>query len=113
MKHLLTAGRWSDRLTPRELDVLELAVQGLSRQHMAEKLGLRFYTVGSHLKKIHRKLGVHNRAGAVAVALRAGLWKKSFVRVALPDGLETATTFCPCCGSRVQYSKRRPLGGLK
>ena len=60
-------------LTPRETEVMALAVQGLNRPQIAERLGLRSLTVGTHLKKIYPKLGVHNRAAAVAVALRQGL----------------------------------------
>ena len=60
--------RWSglSTLSIRQRQVMELAAQGLSSQAIARRLGLRFYTVTSHLKRIYRKLGVHNRAGAVS-----------------------------------------------
>ena len=60
-------------LTPREQDVLALAVQGLNRPQIAAQLGLQPLTIGTHMKKIHRKLGVHTRAAAVAMVLKQGL----------------------------------------
>ena len=57
------------RLTSRESQVLDLLVQGYTSQQVAESLGIRFYTVTTHLKKIYRKMGVHNRAAVVSKSL--------------------------------------------
>lgn len=53
-------------LTEREREVLELLGQGLSNREMAEALVISENTVKRHLKAIFAKLGVNNRAAAVA-----------------------------------------------
>jgi DNA-binding CsgD family transcriptional regulator len=62
-----------DGLTSRELDVLRLVVEGRSSREIAQTLVLSEYTVARHLTHIFTKLGVENRAGAAAHALRHGL----------------------------------------
>jgi PAS domain S-box-containing protein len=59
--------------TPRELDVLRLAAEGLSTEEMATRLEVSPTTVKTHLKNLYAKMGVSNRAGAVAEALRRKL----------------------------------------
>ncbi len=62
-------------LTPlslREVEVLTLAARGLSVCGIAETLTISPATVKTHLEHIYRKLGVRDRAAAVANALRAG-----------------------------------------
>jgi DNA-binding CsgD family transcriptional regulator len=61
------------RLTPRELSVLRLVSTGNQCHDAAEALGLGEETIRSHLKKAQAKLGVRNRAHAVAEALRQSL----------------------------------------
>jgi len=56
-------------LTPRELDVLRLLVQGLSDTQIAEKLVVSRRTVTTHLTTIYRKLGVNSRSAAMRHAL--------------------------------------------
>jgi DNA-binding CsgD family transcriptional regulator len=60
-------------LTPREIEVLELAAEGLSGPELAKQLVLSPGTVGTHFKNIYAKLGVRNRAAAVAKAMRLGV----------------------------------------
>jgi DNA-binding CsgD family transcriptional regulator len=60
-------------LTPRELSVLRLVSTGSQCHGAAKALGLGEETIRSHLKKAQAKLGVHNRAHAVAEALRQNL----------------------------------------
>ncbi len=60
-------------LTPRELEILRLAAEGLTNREIAKRLYLSVGTVKSHLDNIYRKLEVLDRAHAVAVALRRGL----------------------------------------
>ena len=60
-------------LTPRELSVLRLVSTGSQCHDAAKALGLGEETIRSHLKKAQAKLGVHNRAHAVAEALRQNL----------------------------------------
>jgi DNA-binding NarL/FixJ family response regulator len=62
-------------LTQRESEVLGYLVAGLSNRAVAGKLVLGEETVKSHVRAIFRKLGVNDRAGAVAFALREGIYK--------------------------------------
>jgi len=60
-----------DALTERELDVLRCLVEGItSNRRLAEKLGVSENTVKFHVRNILDKLHLHNRAQAVAFALR-------------------------------------------
>jgi PAS domain S-box-containing protein len=61
------------RLTPRELQVVQLAADGLSGREIAARLVLSPATVKTHFEHAYDKLGVSDRAAAVAHALRAGL----------------------------------------
>ena len=58
-------------LTEREREVLQLLVSGLNNADIGEKLFVSTNTVKQHLKTIFEKLGVHNRAAAVAWATGA------------------------------------------
>jgi two-component system nitrate/nitrite response regulator NarL len=60
-------------LSPRELDVLRLAADGLSAGEIATELHLSAATVKSHLQHVYEKLEVSDRAAAVAQAMRRGL----------------------------------------
>jgi ATP/maltotriose-dependent transcriptional regulator MalT len=61
-------------LTEREIEVLSLAAEGLSGPGIAEHLFLSPATVKTHFEHIYEKLGVGDRAAAVAQALRTGLF---------------------------------------
>ena len=61
------------RLTPREIAVLRLISTGAQNREVAEALGIGEETVRSHVKRAQLKLGVRNRAHAVAEALRQNL----------------------------------------
>jgi DNA-binding CsgD family transcriptional regulator len=60
-------------LTPREIEVLALAAEGLSGPELAENLALSTATVHTHFKNIYEKLRVRTRAAAVAKAMRLGV----------------------------------------
>lgn len=62
-------------LTQRESEILSFVVNGLSNRGIANKLVIGEETVKSHLRAIYRKLGVSDRAGAVATALREGIYQ--------------------------------------
>jgi DNA-binding NarL/FixJ family response regulator len=62
-------------LTHRESEVLALIVTGLSNRGIAGRLVVSDETIKSHLRSIYRKLGVNDRAGAVATALREGIYQ--------------------------------------
>jgi DNA-binding NarL/FixJ family response regulator len=61
-------------LTQRESEVLALTVAGLSNRAIAGRLVVGEETIKSHLRSIYRKLEVSDRAGAVTVALREGIF---------------------------------------
>jgi DNA-binding NarL/FixJ family response regulator len=62
-------------LSHRESEVLALMVAGLSNRAIAAKLIVGDETVKSHARAIYRKLDVGDRAGAVAAALREGIFR--------------------------------------
>lgn len=57
-------------LTPRELEILILLVDGLTMDMISGKLEISSGTVDSHIKNIYKKLHVHNRAGVVSKAIK-------------------------------------------
>lgn len=61
------------QLSPRELDVLKLVVEGYSNPEIANALYLSPNTVKTHIRGIMNKLAVDDRVQAAVVALRAGL----------------------------------------
>jgi DNA-binding CsgD family transcriptional regulator len=60
-------------LTAREREVLGLAANGNSTREIAEQLFVSPATIKTHLEHIYEKLGVSDRAAAVAQGLRTGL----------------------------------------
>nr|MBA2595910.1 hypothetical protein [Chloroflexia bacterium] len=60
-------------LTPRELDVLRLLVEGRSDREIGEALFIGTRTVQTHVANLFAKLEVNARAEAAAVAVRRGL----------------------------------------
>ncbi len=60
-------------LTRREFEVLALMVEGLTNPQIAEKLTVSRSTARAHVSNVLSKLGVSNRAEAVALALRSKL----------------------------------------
>lgn len=61
------------QLTSREREVLALLAQGLSNADAAEHLVIPEATVKTHLARVMKKLGLREKAQAVAVAYRTGL----------------------------------------
>src|SRR3954470_11645443 len=60
-------------LTDREVTILRALARGLSNKQISQELWVTEQTVKFHLSNIYRKLGVSNRAGAVAYAHGQGL----------------------------------------
>jgi DNA-binding NarL/FixJ family response regulator len=60
-------------LTAREREVLELMVNGLPNADIARSMGLSINTIRTHVYNLQRKLGVHSKLAAIAVARQAGI----------------------------------------
>lgn len=60
-------------LTLREMQILECLADGLTNKEIAIRLVLSEETVKSHVKNVYEKLGVSDRAHAVAIALRQSI----------------------------------------
>jgi DNA-binding NarL/FixJ family response regulator len=62
-----------EEITPREMEVLKLLVQGKQNKEIAAELSITERTVKFHISSILGKLGAGNRTEAVTVALQKGL----------------------------------------
>jgi len=58
-------------LTPREAEILAVLANGKTNPEIAAQLSLSEKTVRTHLERVYKKLGVTNRAAAVAAAFEA------------------------------------------
>jgi LuxR family maltose regulon positive regulatory protein len=75
-KPIVSDSEWIEPLSEREIEVLQLIAEGLSRQEVAEKLFLSLNTVKTHARNIYSKLGVNNQMQAVGKARGLGLLEK-------------------------------------
>ena len=64
-----------EKLSSRELEVLQLVAEGNSNSEIASRLHISQATVKSHLIHIFGKLGVSDRTAAVTVALQRGIMR--------------------------------------
>lgn len=64
---------FTEPLTAREIQVLELLAEGLPNKAIADRLGISDQTVKFHVASISGKLGAANRTDAVRRAVRRGL----------------------------------------
>ncbi len=63
----------AEKLSSRELAVLQLIARGCSNQEISERLFISLHTVKTHARHINSKLGVERRTQAVARAKTLGL----------------------------------------
>ena len=68
-----TATALTDKLTQREIEVLQLLAKGLSNEDISKKLFLSEGTVRNHVSSIVDKLGVADRTQAAIIAIQHGL----------------------------------------
>lgn len=66
-------GERNAALTPRELEILQLIVEGKSNKEIADQLRLSANTVAVHRANIMDALGIHKTAELVVYAIRNGL----------------------------------------
>lgn len=62
-------------LTPHELRLLKLLVDGYNYVTASEELNISYNTIKFHVRNIYDKLQVHSKSEAVAIAMRDGLIK--------------------------------------
>ena len=63
----------TQRLTPRQCEVLDLLCEGLSNKMIAKRMGLSEFTVRGHVQAVLGLLGVQSRSQVMFAARRAGL----------------------------------------
>jgi DNA-binding NarL/FixJ family response regulator len=61
-----------ERLTPRELQILQLMADGDPPEKIAEELGMSRHTLRTHTQNVLTKLGVHSKLDAIVAAIRYG-----------------------------------------
>jgi DNA-binding NarL/FixJ family response regulator len=64
---------FTEKLTPRETEVLCLMADGFTTKVIAARLGMQFKTAACHRTRILQKLGVNNTVAAVRWAIRQGI----------------------------------------
>lgn len=74
------------RLTKRELEILRLFAQGLGGKAIASRLSISYTTERNHAQQILVKLGVHNRAAAVARGYERGMLSPAWDREKMGRG---------------------------
>jgi two-component system, NarL family, response regulator LiaR len=61
-----------ERLTPRELEILQRVAAGEASVDIADELGMSRHTLRTHIQNVLTKLGVHSKTDAVVAAIRFG-----------------------------------------
>jgi DNA-binding NarL/FixJ family response regulator len=61
-----------NRLTPRQIEILQLMADGLAPDQIADRLEISRHTLRTHVQNILTKLGVHSKLQALAEAIRHG-----------------------------------------
>ena len=72
----------NNRLSSREVEVLQLIAEGKPNKQVAEELGVSFKTVDKHRQHLMSKLDIHDIAGLTRYALAEGIIESS-VRVTI------------------------------
>jgi len=65
------------RLSPREVEVLQLIAEGKANKQIAAELGISTKTVEKHRDHLMRKLDIHDTAGLTRYAIEAGVIESS------------------------------------
>jgi len=64
-------------LSPRQIEVLELLIKGLTNKDIGLALGISYTSVKTHLESIYERLEVANRQEAISVAIQRGVVRQS------------------------------------
>src|SRR5262245_55437342 len=72
-RHYRPSEQSDHQLTPHQMRLLRLFVEGHNYKSAAAELGVSVNTIGFHVQQIYNKLQVHSKSEAVAKALRAGI----------------------------------------
>ena len=73
IRRILAENPPDQKLTDRQLQILDLVVRGLSNRDIAELLKIREDSVKKHANAIYAKIGAANRVEATAIAIRRQL----------------------------------------
>jgi DNA-binding NarL/FixJ family response regulator len=73
VQRLRSDGSSEVRLTPRQREILQLIAEGCSTKEVARRLDLAVKTVETHRALLMKQLDVHEVAGLVRYAMRAGI----------------------------------------
>jgi DNA-binding NarL/FixJ family response regulator len=65
----------ANRLSRREIEILQLMTDGVSTADMAKRLNLSVNTVRNHVQSVLTRLGAHSKLEAVSIAMREGIVK--------------------------------------
>jgi DNA-binding NarL/FixJ family response regulator len=68
-------------LTPRELEILQLILDGKTNKGIASEINVSVKTVEFHLDNLYRKIGVQTRILAGLWAIRQGLQLRNPVMI--------------------------------
>ncbi|MBI3852240.1 MAG: response regulator transcription factor [Verrucomicrobia bacterium] len=66
-----------NRLSSREVEVLQLIAEGKANKQVADELGVSFKTVDKHRQHLMAKLNIHDTAGLTRYAISAGIIESS------------------------------------
>jgi DNA-binding NarL/FixJ family response regulator len=69
--------RTCNRLSSREVEVLQLIAEGKPNKQVAAELGVSFKTVDKHRQHLMAKLNIHDTAGLTRYAISAGIIESS------------------------------------
>ena len=67
----------SNRLSSREVEVLQLIAEGKANKQVAAELGLSFKTIDKHRQHLMAKLNIHDTAGLTRYAISTGIIESS------------------------------------
>jgi DNA-binding NarL/FixJ family response regulator len=80
----------SNRLSPREMEVLQLIAEGKTNKQVATELCVTFKTVDKHRQNLMSKLDIHDTAGLTRYAIAEGIIEGDVrVIIAQADGKKT------------------------